>query len=566
MNNERQPLNNNRVAGQSNRYAGGAAGRQETRQGGQYYRQPGYNAQTASGGNQPHSRRTAPKNGAQGTGARQNNTQTNRNSSNRTASSRINPQPKRQQNSQTAARTNSPQQTQNIRKQKQKVKLTPEQIKLNRINRERERYRLKKLRKERFRMFLTRFSLFLLLFAFLGAVTVLLFIQHLTKVDTSGISGYSYKIGDSREYSLSYSDAVRDGCLYVNFTGIANMCDLAVTGTKDDVRYIIKTDNEETVRFEVGTRTVYVNGTETRLSGESFYSGDDLFVPLDFVSTYFEGLSVSTDEKNHKVTITRDAMNLTDENGAIAKGEALIYEQLAFLLKAPDTLDTVDYETVKPLVKSPELGFTNDLSAYEEYMNPGNSDEYIRLINAANPLPSDYTPQDLVGVANTRKDGRATQQLRLAAAKSLEALFIEMSSAGFTDVTVTSGYRSYAYQESLFKQRIAMYPNLSYEEAYAKAATIVNPPGSSEHQSGLCLDMHNIATGADVSFGQTEQFKWLSENCWKFGFILRYPENKVKETGISYEPWHYRFVGRYHAKQIYESGLCLEEYVQRLNG
>lgn len=73
--------------------------------------------------------------------------------------------------------------------------------------------------------------------------------------------------------------------------------------------------------------------------------------------------------------------------------------------------------------------------------------------------------------------------------------------------------------------------------------------------------MHNLP-GADVSFANQEVYKWLRENAWKFGFILRFPEDKTEITGYSFEPWHYRFVGRYHAQKIHKGGLCLEEYLQ----
>ena len=212
-----------------------------------------------------------------------------------------------------------------------------------------------------------------------------------------------------------------------------------------------------------------------------------------------------------------------------------------------------------------ELNYLTDLSAYTQYINPENRDEYLILINVENQLEPTYIPDDLIDVADTRKDGRATQQLREYAAKALEALLIEARANGFNDITVTSAYRSYEYQTTLYNQRVAMYPNLSNEEARAEAATVVAIPGTSEHQSGLCLDMHNLG-GADVSFAKTEQAKWLAENSYKFGYILRFPEDKIEITGISFEPWHFRYVGRYHATQMYELGLCFEEYMNHLNG
>lgn len=223
-------------------------------------------------------------------------------------------------------------------------------------------------------------------------------------------------------------------------------------------------------------------------------------------------------------------------------------------------VDLYAYSNTTP--KPPEaskLGFLADLSAYEEYMNPGNTKEFLTLVSPAHKLSSDYVPQDLYVVAATRADGRAKQTLRHNAAMALEALFAEMRAAGYTDVSVTSAYRSYSYQEQLFNQYLAMYNN-----DYAYVSTFSNPPGSSEHQTGLCLDMHNLPS-ADKSFGKTEAFAWLKENCWKFGFILRYPEDKTEITGISYEPWHYRYVGRQHAWEIHRRGMCLEEYLEFLD-
>ena len=76
--------------------------------------------------------------------------------------------------------------------------------------------------------------------------------------------------------------------------------------------------------------------------------------------------------------------------------------------------------------------------------------------------------------------------------------------------------------------------------------------------------MHNLGS-ADVAFAKKDAYLWLRDNAWKFGFILRFPEDKQEITKISFEPWHYRFVGRYHAKAIYDAGLCLEEYLEQMN-
>ena len=106
---------------------------------------------------------------------------------------------------------------------------------------------------------------------------------------------------------------------------------------------------------------------------------------------------------------------------------------------------------------------------------------------------------------------------------------------------------------------------ISRGEAETYAARYSAVAGQSEHQTGLAVDMYNTGT-ADVSFGETEAYQWLSTHAHQYGFILRYPADKTEITGYDFEPWHYRYVGRYHATQMYEQDLCLEEYLAKLNG
>ena len=88
-------------------------------------------------------------------------------------------------------------------------------------------------------------------------------------------------------------------------------------------------------------------------------------------------------------------------------------------------------------------------------------------------------------------------------------------------------------------------------------------PGTSEHGLGLALDLiSNQYSELDEKQAETKEAKWLEENCYKYGFILRYPPEKTAETGIIYEPWHYRYVGQEAAKEIMESGVTLEEYLE----
>ena len=219
--------------------------------------------------------------------------------------------------------------------------------------------------------------------------------------------------------------------------------------------------------------------------------------------------------------------------------------------------------------------FQADLKDYERYMNPVETEEYLILVNPEHPLTAADAPTDLIDVVNTRKDGRAMQKMRYTAEKALEALYLEAQAEGMLTaqtpsgyvLSVTSAYRDYATQAYLFsnytEQELAANPSLTREQAEAKVETYSCRPGTSEHQTGLCCDMHTLS-GADISFAKEEQASWLADNAWKFGFILRFPKDKTDVTKISYEPWHFRYVGRLHAYRIHELGLCLEEYVELL--
>ncbi len=132
------------------------------------------------------------------------------------------------------------------------------------------------------------------------------------------------------------------------------------------------------------------------------------------------------------------------------------------------------------------------------------------------------------------------------------------------DFWVCSAYRTIEKQTNLFEQQVRdlMAQGYGETEARKEAATAVAYPGTSEHNLGLAVDI--VARDyqiLDEKQADTEEARWLEENCWKYGFILRYPTDKTEITGIIFEPWHYRYVGEEAAKEIMERGICLEEYL-----
>ena len=131
-------------------------------------------------------------------------------------------------------------------------------------------------------------------------------------------------------------------------------------------------------------------------------------------------------------------------------------------------------------------------------------------------------------------------------------------------IWMQSGYRSVKYQEGLYNKKTQYYldKGLSRAEALQKAASIVNPPGYSEHNCGLAADLNSPEhTGLDTGFEKTAAFRWLKAHAVEYGFILRYPKDAEAVTEITYEPWHWRYVGPENAALIQQSGLCLEDAV-----
>lgn len=132
--------------------------------------------------------------------------------------------------------------------------------------------------------------------------------------------------------------------------------------------------------------------------------------------------------------------------------------------------------------------------------------------------------------------------------------FNKMQAAAKVDglnIYISSGFRSYSYQKTL-------YNNYVNRDGVAAADTYSARAGHSEHQSGLAFDVNTI----NDSFANTEEGKWLNDNCYKYGFILRYPNGKGEETGYQYEPWHFRYVGVELAEKLYNNGnwITVEDY------
>lgn len=228
---------------------------------------------------------------------------------------------------------------------------------------------------------------------------------------------------------------------------------------------------------------------------------------------------------------------------------------LAILLAALLGMGVMAFTTAAPETSAPPASDTDPAPELPEPVRE--PDWRLTLVNEANPLPEDYEPDTAEADNGYLFDIRAVEPLR--------ALLQAGREAGL-DLVVTSGWRSWAYQEQLFEDKVARVMSetgLDRAAAEEAAADEVARPGTSEHQLGLAVDLvdasYQVLNEAQAS---TPAQQWLMAHCWEYGFILRYPAEKQDITGIIYEPWHYRYVGRDHAQAIRQSGQCLEEFLQ----
>ena len=187
---------------------------------------------------------------------------------------------------------------------------------------------------------------------------------------------------------------------------------------------------------------------------------------------------------------------------------------------------------------------------------PGNASDWnLILVNKSNPLSESFTVETASVGGGYEMDARAAEAM---------LQMIQDGNATGLNLMVCSAYRSVSYQAGLYERKVQEYINYGYSEAEARriAGTIVAPPGTSEHATGLAADIVSVNYQVlDEGFENTPEFAWLSENAADYGFVLRFPEDKQDITDIIYEPWHYRYVGVEHAHAMNTLGMCLEEYV-----
>lgn len=198
------------------------------------------------------------------------------------------------------------------------------------------------------------------------------------------------------------------------------------------------------------------------------------------------------------------------------------------------------------------VNVNRDRPYYENMYKTDTSLETLMLVNKYYKLDKDFKFEDIVEVSNRHCYG--TQYLKEDVYDKFKEMFNAAKKEDLT-IIINSSYRDYDYQEELWNR----YSNLNGDEwadSYAARA------GSSEHQTGLAIDVTTYNVKEQGDFEETEEFKWMQENAYKYGFILRYPKGKENITGYSYESWHYRYVGEKVAEEIHNLDITFDEYYE----
>ncbi len=187
-----------------------------------------------------------------------------------------------------------------------------------------------------------------------------------------------------------------------------------------------------------------------------------------------------------------------------------------------------------------------DKEFYTEISEITNYDNPLVLVNKYNKLPSKYEASDLVTL--TSKYSSSSQKMKKVAAEAMMQMIDAAKSDGLS-MKVISGYRTESLQNTLFT-------NSTKRNGLEHALIYSAKPGHSEHQTGFAADINSV----QESFKNTNEYTWLIDNSYKYGFIERYPSGKEFITGYGYEPWHYRYIGVEDATKVHEAEITFEEY------
>lgn len=279
-----------------------------------------------------------------------------------------------------------------------------------------------------------------------------------------------------------------------------------------------------------------------------------LIIIIVIISVSMKGCSKSkkTDKNGKSTTATVEESTQTKENESSSEEPASTNADNSSVTTANATsvsASSDSSEFVPPVVPSGNTvskGTTSKGFQIQE-INGATYIDGVLIANKTYALPQDFIPTNPDQPVNADRSSTCLDKTLMSAWK----IMLKDATAKGLNIYISSGYRSYNYQVNVYNRYVK-------SDGAAVADTYSSRPGNSEHQTGLCFDLNTI----EDSFQYTNEGKWVNDNCYKYGFCIRFPKGKDSATGYQYESWHLRYVGVDLATKLYNNGdwLSLEEY------
>lgn len=296
---------------------------------------------------------------------------------------------------------------------------------------------------------------------------------------------------------------------------------------------VIVCGHNHSLADDAGETSVYAGGVEVYAAGTEMETTQ----PMIETMSWTEKETVVVTEKSVQAEVVTEPESIEEVTEPESMEEAAEPESTEEAAEPEGAEEITEAETVETVI---DFGWN------------------LILVNRDNPLSEDYHIE-------TRSIGNG-----LSVDVRIYEPLMKMLTAGNSEgcsLLVCSAYRPYERQLEIYQSDIAEYQSrgYSYEEACELAEQTLAVPGTSEHQAGLAVDIvartHQVLNS---NYASTTEGKWLAAHAHEYGFIIRYPEDKVDITGIDFEPWHFRYVGVEAAAEIHELDCCLEEYIEML--
>lgn len=279
-----------------------------------------------------------------------------------------------------------------------------------------------------------------------------------------------------------------------------------------------------------------------------------LIIIIVIISVSMKGCSKSkkTDKNGESTTAKVEESTQTKENESSSEEPASTNADNSSVTTANATsvsASSDSSEFVPPVVPSGNVvsnGTTSKGFQIQE-INGATYIDGVLIANKTYALPKDFIPTNPDQPVNADRSSTCLDKTLMSAWK----IMLKDATAKGLNIYISSGYRSYNYQVNVYNRYVK-------SDGAAVADTYSSRPGNSEHQTGLCFDLNTI----EDSFQYTNEGKWINDNCYKYGFCIRFPKGKDSATGYQYESWHLRYVGVDLATKLYNNGdwLSLEEY------